>query len=389
VLISDGKLNALKDGETNPFECAVSFPVPVRGTGGIYDPSYYQSVLNGIKTRDTPLGGSKTGGMGHDDFSNDFYVIGGNVANGRANLRLLVPAQGYASSNAGLIRAIKAGVQQFSIVADPGVAANGHFTEELDIPRFDAVDQGAQTQTVYNSASESEIMALIENGAIDTEGDSDDLVSNGKVCRNTALRMQFNGPDKALGARVMNAIAAKLKSTGGSQKETKMADTTPSFTLEDAYKKMGNMMKNGDLTFDEIANALGKSDHLKKNADNDNAKVISALKAAVGLQDAATLDDLQSAIATVLKDNQDASEASAEVDANRAAGPEKLANGAENIAFVHAKKFLNERYHATGGMRPDAKKAALDALNADKEFIALKSQNAAGMGGASFTHSYL
>jgi hypothetical protein len=375
VLISRERLDALGEGEEKPFECAVAFSVPVRGTGGIYTDRYYQSVLDGIKERNAPLGGSKTGGMGHDDFSNDIYVVGGQVANGKAILRLLIPAFGYETSNEGLIRAVKAGVQQFSIVADPKPNGRGEFVEEAGIPRFDAVDEGAQKQTVYNSADEAQIMELVSRGEIDIDSEGESLITNGKVCRKAALQMQFNGADKALGARVMNAIAKKLKLKNEAEdppEEKKMADEKI-ISVDEAIKALSTAVDNNKLTHSDIANKLGFEGKLRKNADIDREKAIADIKKALELGDDASFDEIKAAITTLLKENDEAAEATAEVEANSIAGTPKLANGADNSAYIYAiGKLKNCRTRAE-------RERAQKALNDDVCFVALRKQNAGGM----------
>jgi hypothetical protein len=375
ILITSDRFNALGEGGERPFECAVAFTLPVRGTGGIYTDRYYQSVLDGIKERNTPLGGSKTGGMGHDDFSNDIFVVGGQVANGKAILRLLIPAFGYETSNEGLIRAVKAGVQQFSIVADPKSSGYGEFVEEAGIPRFDAVDESAQKQTVYNSATEKQIMDLVSHGEIDIDSEGENLIANGKVCRKAALLLQFNGADKALGARIMNAIAQKLKlknEAGEPPEEKKMADEK-TVSVDEAIKALKVAIENNNLTHAEVASKLGFENKLRKNADEDREKAIADIKKALQLEEAASFDEIKAAITELLKENDEAAEATAEVEANRMAGTPKLANGADNSAYVYAiGKLKNCR---TRSERERAQKA----LNDDICFVALKKQNAGGM----------
>jgi hypothetical protein len=327
ALISGEKLERIAGVE--PFYCAVAFDSPAEGNGGVYDSRYWQSVIDGVRKRDTPIAGGKTGGNGHSALENDFYVIGAlhEPQKNRVVFKLLVPQNGYSSSNEGLRTAINAGVQQFSIVANVEEEGDGIFYEELGVPRFDAVDEGAMRQTVYNArAKEEELLALIEKGAIDYTSEGNELIVNEKVCRKAALRMQFNGTDKALGARLMNAIA----------KRKRRNETMDKQQLLEALR---NAFLNNQITLEDIAAITGTENKLKTKNDEASAAVIADVKKALGLAEDAGAEDVRKALDALLQDAEAASEADTEAQAQNIAGPATI-NGLENVANRYVKEKL-------------------------------------------------
>jgi hypothetical protein len=123
---------------------------PVEGTGGIYTPEFFESYIN--KTKERPIPGDK---FGHRDLPvSDFYTIGGSVKrndSGGADvyLKILVPPTGYdGATNSGLVRDIKIGNAEFSIVTEPEIEnrdGKQYFCASLGGERNDRVDEGAMT----------------------------------------------------------------------------------------------------------------------------------------------------------------------------------------------------------------------------------------------------
>jgi hypothetical protein len=372
VLIPDKALEAIKGNEAEPYELVEAIPFPSEGQGGIYTGSYFESLLARMKNK--PLGGTKDR---HENEDFDFFTIGGKVEHTSENegvcyLRIMVPAEGYENTNSGFIRSCKTGNQEFSIVANvDGVRGNDgkvYFTEELGNARNDAVPEGAMEQTVSNSATEKEIMDLISAGKVDMDIDSPELTANGKVCRKAALRMQFNGPDKALGARLMDAIAKKLNHREKNQ-----------VTKEEILAAVKAAIANNTLTLEEISQAVGLENKLR-NADNEKrAALVKAVTEALGLPADTPADKLIEAVTGILKDAEDAAEAMAEAEANSISGGAKTKNadGAEtdNPAYIHAKNQLK-------GKRGKALKNAAEGLNTYPDMLALRSKQADPRAGA-------
>jgi hypothetical protein len=172
VLIPDTALAAIKGDETEPYEIIEAIPFPSEGVGGIYTGKYFESLLSQMQTR--PLGGSKTG---HDNEKDDFFTIGGKIEHtnehkGICYLRIMVPTEGYETTNSGFIRSCKTGNQEFSIVANVeplrGNDGKVYFVKDIGKARNDAVPEGAMEQTVSNTKKEhnevdkAEIIAAVK-----------------------------------------------------------------------------------------------------------------------------------------------------------------------------------------------------------------------------------
>jgi hypothetical protein len=366
VLIPDKALEAIKGDEAEPYEIIEAIPFPAEGQGGIYTGSYFESLLAQIKNR--PLGGSKTG---HENEKDDFFTVGGKVERTSENegicyLRIMVPADGYETTNSGFIRSCKTGNQEFSIVAnvEPARGNDGkvYITEDLGKARNDAVPEGAMEQTVSNSATEKEIMDLITAGAVDIESDSSELIASGKVCRKAALRMQFNGPDKTLGARIMNAIKKNHKEKN-------------QVTKEEIIAAIKAAIANNTLTLEEISQAVGMENKLRNADDEKRAALVRAIAGALELPEDTPADELLKSVTDILKDAEESAEAVAEAEANSLSGGAKIKNagGAEtdNPAYIHAKNQLS-------GKRGKALKNAAEALKSDPVMLALRSKQADG-----------
>jgi lambda repressor-like predicted transcriptional regulator len=364
ILIPDKALAAIKGDEAEPYELIEAIPFPSEGQGGIYTGGYFESLLAQIKTR--PLGGSKTG---HENEKDDFFTIGGKIdrtseSEGVCYLRLMIPAEGYETTNSGFIRSCKTGNQEFSIVAnvEPTRGNDGkvYFTEDLGRARNDAVSEGAMPQTVSNSAPEKEIMDLIAAGAVDTDSDSSELIANGKVCRKAALRMQFNGPDKALGARIMNAIKKNHKEKN-------------QVTKEEIIAAIKAAIANNTLTLEEISQAVGMENKLRNADDEKRAKLVAAIAEALEVSAETPAEELLKTVTDILKDAEETAEAVVEAESNKLSGGAKIKNAdgteADNPAYLHAKNQL-------AGKRGKVLKNAVEALKKDPVMLALRSKRA-------------
>ena len=116
ILIPQKALEAINVEGSYEFVEAVD--VPAEGTGGTYTADYFRSVLEYLNQY--PMAGSKDG---HEVPNNDFYTIGGELQmksekDGVCYFRVLVPPEGWNSSNKALISSFKAGIPELSIIAD-------------------------------------------------------------------------------------------------------------------------------------------------------------------------------------------------------------------------------------------------------------------------------
>jgi lambda repressor-like predicted transcriptional regulator len=364
VLIPDKALEAIKGNEAEPYEIIEAIPFPSEGVGGIYTGNYFESLLKQMKER--PLGGSKTG---HDNEKDDFFTIGGKIERtseneGTCYLRLMVPADGYETTNSGFIRSCKTGNQEFSIVANvDGVRGNDgktYYAEDIGKARNDAVPEGAMEQTVSNSATEKEVMDLIAAGAVDTEIDSSEMIVNGKVCRKAALHMQFNGPDKALGAQIVNAIKKNYKEKNQVTKEELLA----------AIKAA---IANSTLSLKEISQAVGLENQLKNATDEQREKLVTAIAEALELPPNTPAEELLTAAKAAFDEAEEAAESVVEAEASNIANGKKLKNAdgteVDNPAYAYAREKLK-------GQRGQKLKNSIESLKKDTIMLALRSKQA-------------
>jgi hypothetical protein len=365
ILASKESLDAIGDG----FDIVEVLSYPQQGTGGIYTGSFFESFVNSIKER--PIPGDKNGHSEHP--KDDFFVIGGKTENtsaaeGNCYLRIRIPEMGYETSNSGFIRSCKTGNQLFSIVAevDPqrNTAGEVFFIEATGTLRNDAVSRDAamHEQTVSNSATEKELMDLISRGEIDIDSDTKELTANGKVCRKAALHMQFNGPDKTLGARLMNAIAKKLNHKEKNQ-----------VTKEEIIAAIKAAIANSTLTLEEISQAVGMENKLKNATDEQRAKLVAAIAEALELPADTPTEELLKAAQAAFDEAEQAAESVVEAEAVNVANGKKIKNAdgteVDNPAYLYAKDKLK-------GQRGQVLKNSIESLKKDAVMLSLRSKQA-------------
>ena len=364
ILIPPKALDAIKvDG---CYEFVESIAFPTEGTGGIYTKEYFQSVIEYMK--EYPIPGSKDG---HDSQADDFYTIGGELQmtsenEGVCYLRIIVPPEGWDSSNAALIRSLKAGIPELSFVADVeqtrGSDGKVYFTKELGRPRNDIVPEGAMDVAISNSMDEKEIMALIEKGAIDMNSESNELVKNGKVFRKAAVNLQSTS-DKALAGRVLNAIAVKTKNT----KERN------GMNKDELITALKAAIANNQITLEEIANAVGLENKLRKSSDADLEEMKAELCEALDLPPDTTTKELIKEIEEVLEELKELEETTVDITADELANGKRIKNAdgteSDNPVYLYAKKVLK-------GLHGKQLNSAAEKLKNDPVMIALRSRQA-------------
>jgi hypothetical protein len=355
---------------TGAYEFVEHLVAPVEGDGGIYTPEFFESFLG--KTAQKPIPGDK---LGHRALPvSDFYTIGGQVDRqgdvADVYLKILIPATGYnGESNEGLVRDVKARVAQFSIMTDAETvhAPDGkcYIRESLGNERNDRVTEGAMYQDLLANGKpdEQEIMALVEAGAIDMDGESETLVSGGKVNRWAAVRLQSSADYKALAGRVLNAIAERTK--------RRMKNMTKQEIIEAARAAI----TNNELTLEELAETLKMENKLKNTTDEQRAKLATGIAEALGLPAETPIPDLLKAAEEVFKEAAAGAEQTAELEAASLANGRKLkaADGTEvdNPAYTYAREKLR-------GKRGVTLKNAATALKQDVVLVALLSKAADG-----------
>ena len=374
VLIPEAVYKTL--AEEGSYEFVEHIAAPVEGDGGIYTPEFFESYIAVLAEK--PIPGSKRGHLDTPD--SDFYTVGGAVNKTETGadvyLRILVPPTDYdGNSNSGLVRDIKANIAQFSLVADgePERGADGHsyITKTLGNERNDRVDAGAMDQDLLANRKdegekppdETEIMALIEAGAIDIDSESEELVKNGKVHRRAAVKLQSSA-DKALAGRVLNAIAAKLKS----QDKEKLKVTKQE--IIDAAKAA---IANNDLTLEELAESLKMENKLKNATDEQRAKLAAGIAEALELPPETSVDELLKAAQAAFAEVKEAGEAIVEAEASELTNGKTLKNSVgqdvDNPAYIYARDKLR-------GLRGQRLKNAKESLKKDIVLSHLMSRNA-------------
>jgi hypothetical protein len=364
ILIPQKALDAIKtDGS---YEFVEAIEVPSEGTGGTYTAEYFQSLLDYMKQY--PMSGSKDG---HEHPQDDFFTIGGELQmksekEGVCYLRVIVPPEGWDGSNAAVIRSFKAGIPELSIVADvePTRGNDGrvYFTKEIGRPRNDLVPEGAMEQTIGNSVDEKAVMALIENGAIDMNSESDELVKDGKVFRQYVVKLQSTA-DKALAGRVLNAIAQKTKNT----KEKNGMDK------DQVIQWLKNAIANNNLTIEGLVNDLGFQNKLRNATDEQRAKLVAAITEALELPADTPTEDLLKAVQAALAEAEAAAETVVNATANELANGKKLKNAdgteTDNPVYLYAKEKLK-------GLRGKQLNSAAEKLKTDPVMVSLRSKQA-------------
>jgi len=347
------------------YEFVEAIDVPTEGTGGIYTADYFRSLLDYLKQY--PIPGSKDG---HESQGIDFYTIGGELQmqsekDGVCYLRILVPPNGWNSSNAALISSLKAGIPELSIVADvePTRGNDGkiYFTKEMGRPRNDIVPEGAMEQTIGNSVDEKAVMELIEKGSIDMNSESDTLVKNGKVFRQYAVTLQSTA-DKAFAGRVLNAIAKK---TNTKEKN--------GMNYEEILAWLKNAIANNSMTAEKLMADIGMENKLRNATDEQRAKLATAIAEALELPADTPVEELLKAAQEAFAEVEAAAESVVEATANELANGKKLKNAdgteVDNPVYMYAKDKLK-------GLRGKQLNSVAEKLKTDSVMVALRSKQA-------------
>ncbi|MDD5305280.1 MAG: hypothetical protein PHS14_19460, partial [Elusimicrobia bacterium] len=74
TLSSSTAMAALTEGDAAPFFKVEAIDFPAKGSGGVYDGSFFKSFIN--VTRDRPIPGSKRGHEWTSRGKSDFYTVG-------------------------------------------------------------------------------------------------------------------------------------------------------------------------------------------------------------------------------------------------------------------------------------------------------------------------
>jgi hypothetical protein len=368
ILIPKESLDVINVEGSYAFVEAIQ--VPTEGAGGIYTAEYFNSLLEYMKQY--PIPGSKNG---HGDQGDDFYTVGGelqltNENEGVCYFHIIVPPTGWNSSNEALIRSLKSGVPELSIVAnvegERGNDGKVYFRKEFGRPRNDIVPEGAMDVAIGNSVDEKEIMALIQKGAIDMDSESEELVKNGKVFRKAAVKLQSTS-DKALAGRVLNAIAEKTK------KSTNRRNSMDDVTLDDVINWLKNGIANNQFTIEKLVGLLGGENKLRNASDEQLAELRAAIIKIMGLAEEADSKTILSAVEDAFKEAETAADSVVDIAASELAGGKTVQNAEgkdeENPVYLYAKKNMK-------GLRGKELNAKVEELKKDPIMITLRSKQA-------------
>jgi hypothetical protein len=358
------------------YELSQAIPYPAKGTGVVYTERYFESLVPLLKQKPFP-GSAEMFGGGHESASADFYTTGLKLAKngdgtGTAYFRITIPPTDMKSaSNEGLIRAVKNGAVEFSLIADVDEEReNGKivFNQEKGCPRNDAVDQGAMGQTVFaNGLDEAELIALIQAGQI-CEVPGGGIIENGKVNRLVAVALQNDAEKSAFAGRLLNAIAERRKNKY--QRGNKM-------TKQELLEGVKVAVDNNDLSLEDIAAYIDKGNKLKNADETEKLKILEAVRAALGLSQEAKPEQIKEAVEELLSVAEESVEALAETEANKLAKSSIKNGNAELEAMIseYAKKSLAP--YGKKLLNKKTRESALEKLKQDKMLNYLRGQQAA------------
>ena len=386
-MVPRAAMDALTNGDPEPFYKVEAIDFPAKGSGGVYEGSFFKSFINVTKER--PIPGSKRGHEWVSRGNSDFYTVGGKIDSldngktGTAFLKIYIPPKGDTTDNTGLIRDAKANMVHFSLVTRPDYNVKAekdemgnpvqvrHFTASAGAERNDAMEYGggAMTQVVNSQETIDFDLArsLIAEGKFDRDTRIEGSpLQNGKVYR-SALRSMIsraNGQELPEVAELISLID-KSKNNGGK-----------SVDKQELIETGGNMLKNAQVSLQELAKAGGMEKLLRNAEDEANAETVKALNAKLGVTEK-PLEKLDA----ILAENKVNAEATVENAISDIAGPKML----DNPDKTKTEKIPNAAHdYAAGkckGLSGEALKNAIEGLKKDRIMIALNGERADGNSG--------
>jgi len=341
TLIPKAAMEALTNGDAEPFFKVEAIDFPAKGSGGVYDGSFLKSFINVCKER--PIPGSKRGHEYSSRPASDFYTVGGRIDSndngktGTAYMKIYIPPVGDPTENAAFIRDARAGMVHFSLVTKPDYNVKTeldemgnkvqvrHFTATTGYERNDAMEYGAGAMSqIVNSSTSFDVdaaRALIASGAFDKNTNVDgEPVQNGIVYR-SALRRLASRANEEDRAELGELISMIDKAKNGRKTVDK----------EEALKLLSNLIKNGAENAQDIVAGLGINPKLLRNAEDEaNAATVAALNSKLGEKPLEKLDG-------ILAENAKTAE-------DRVKNAVAEAFGAAEIETVPGKKVQNSQY---------------------------------------------
>lgn len=414
TLIPEASMNALLNGDDNPYYKVEAIDYPATGTGGIYEGDFFKSFIN--KLKDNPFPGSKRGHENASRPSSDFYTVGGKVVpkdenSGTAYLKMYIPKDGDTTSNSGLIRDAKAGIVNFSLVTWPeyNTVDDGkgnmtrHFTASKGYERNDAVElgAGAMDQTVNSAlnnaqsvqtltASVTNATSLINSGKVDkTSGwsfkkpDEDKLLGSSgddwttyakwhlaedtSKTEKTKDRYKYPyGKDGKVYRSALRAIASRAAAHGLSDLSDtasnllKLMDKSKSGgrnNMDEELETIKNGLDNGAININAVADKLGIKNKLRTEADEKNSATVTELAKQFNCKP----EELTATLVSIKNAQDAANKATVENAVIKAFGAATVKNGkgedVKNLAYTRAMTLCNGK---TGAELDTAIKNAAD-----------------------------
>ena len=360
TLIPEASMNALLNGDDNPYYKVEAIDYPATGTGGVYEGDFFKSFIN--KLKDAPFPGSKRGHENTSRPSSDFYTVGGKVVpkdenSGTAYLKMYIPKNGDTTSNSGFIRDAKAGIVNFSLVTWPEYNTvddgNGnmirHFTESKGYERNDAVElgAGAMDQTVNSMLNNEQTVhtltasvtnatsfdfetakKLVENGKYKKTGvSSGEIVQNGFVMR-PVLRAMLSHADVE-NKEELAELVSLIDKHGGRK------------NMDEELETIKNGLDNGAININAVADKLGIKNKLRTEADEKNAATVTELAKQFNCKP----EELTATLVSVKNAQDAANKATVENAVIKAFGAATVKNGKgedeKNLAYVRAMELCN------------------------------------------------
>jgi hypothetical protein len=381
TLVPNADKNPIFDGDPEPFFKIEAIDFPAKGSGGVYDGSFFKSFVN--VTKDRPIPGSKRGHEWASRGKSDFYTVGGRIDSldngktGTAYLKIYMPPEGDETSNVGLIRDAKAGMVHFSLVSRPDFNVKTekddmgnpiqvrHFTASVGAERNDAMEYGAgaMAQIVNSSGISLDLdaaRALIEEGQFDRDTNVEgDPVQNGTVYYSALRRLasRANSQDRPALAALISMID-----------KAKNGRKNPMEDKQEAISLLSTLIANGKEKITDIALALGFGDKLRNEDDEKNAALAKAINAKLG-------DKPLERLEAMITENKATAELKVESAVRDVAGEKTLKNAAGQPVANPAHDYAAQK---CAGLSGDELKNAVEALKKDPTMIALNGLRADG-----------
>jgi len=367
TLVRDEAMSALLKNEDTPRYYVEAIDFPVRGTGGIYTESFFESFLDRMKAH--PFGGNKLGHAWPE--RNDFYTVGGKIEkngsgeSGTVYMKVFVPSMGFETTNSGFIRDLEARNVHFSLVTRPEYEMRmnektremeRHFVKSAGNERNDAVpfEGGAMPQRV-NGQDYEQAKTLIENGRVDykSRAEGDEIIRNGQVTYSALRRLAASADSRTPELAELVSLADKQRNHG----RKRMDGEDRVITRDEALKALSGLYANGLVSMEDIAAGVGRNAaaFLRGEADEANAALASGVRRMLGDR---PMEELEQLLSTRAENERFI----AQNAVREQVGAEKIRNAkgeeVENRAYQYAMKMCN-------GKTGRDLKSALDALRSD------------------------